>query len=291
MQTASWVLGSLLLVFMIAVIAYRLLAPNSRPIDETTQKLLGFLSAILAGLFAFFFTGSIIVNVIPENKYMAGLGVRATGGVALFFVVLWWWRSERSPIPSEDKNVRAVATVLKEVDEVYPQIKAVVRDEPLPSSKPFGLMAEQQGNEIVFRNASGKVSPYMTITGKDLKELSRYDREVLQVYEKAMKKSFRDWKRLYDSRNASKDVAKNRITEIELRRSAKAMCSELQKIFRHLGLIGKRLEDHYGAMQSICVELQSDGANQGAGTVFNTNIGGNAEKQTNINKVNGDVSF
>lgn len=291
MQTASWVFGSLLLVFIMAVITYRLLTHNSRPIDETTQKLLGFVSAILAGLFAFFLTGAIIVNVIPENRYMAGLGAQATGGVALFLVMLWWWRSERAPITAEDKNVRAVGSVLKEVDEMYPQVKAVMRNETLPSARSFSLVAEQQGNEIVFRDPSGNVSPYMTITAKDLKKLPPYDRELLQVYEKVMTKHFQDWKKLYTNRNASQDLGKNKTTEDELRRIAKAMCSELQKIFNHLGLIGKRLEDHYGAMQSICYELQPEELKQGAGTVFNTNIQGDVERQTNINKVNGDVSF
>src|ERR1035438_9781646 len=128
MEIASWVFGGLLVVFIMAVVAYRLIGDSTKSIDPTTHTLLGFLSAILAGLFAFFFTGSVAANLAPTAGRFGSLGIQATGGAALFVIVLWWWRSDNSPISAEDrKTLRALATVFQNIDKLYPGLRSIVR--------------------------------------------------------------------------------------------------------------------------------------------------------------------
>jgi hypothetical protein len=93
MATASWVFGSLLLAFMLGVFVF---APISLP--NFKQRLLAFLSALLAGFFAFFFTGTIGLSLAGRT----GLTLQATGGAAAFVLVLWWWSSGLAPVKRSD---------------------------------------------------------------------------------------------------------------------------------------------------------------------------------------------
>jgi len=81
---ASWIFGTLLLVFILGVFVF---APSSLP--PFKQRLLAFICALLAGFFAFFFTGTIGVT---------WRGVQATGGIGAFVLVLWWWSSGLAPV-------------------------------------------------------------------------------------------------------------------------------------------------------------------------------------------------
>lgn len=292
METASWVFGGLFAVFIMAVVGYRVFAPNSRPIDETTHKLLGFLCAILAGLFAFFFTGTVAAQATGNAGNLAGLSIQATGGAALFVIMLVWWRRS-PPLPAQDKTVHALGTTLGIVDRVYPQMRAVVRNEDVPTTTDnYSVQASQQGNQIIFSHKGG--GSFYTITGDDLKRLPRDDQQFINAVEKSMEDLAGQWANNYAQRNSG-DAAQRDATKTELRRLATQICTDLQKIFSHLGSIGAVLEDHYGAMRSICSEVQNQAGSQipAAGTqaVFNTNIHGNVNKQTNINKVDGDVSI
>lgn len=83
---ASWVFGSILLIFLLGVFT---LGPDQ--LSWPRQKLLAFICALAAGLFTFFFTGT--VSLFSER-----LAVRATGGVAVFVLVLLWWGSPVAPV-------------------------------------------------------------------------------------------------------------------------------------------------------------------------------------------------
>jgi hypothetical protein len=85
-RIASWVFGSLLVFFALFLMVW---GPDSLPLWK--QRLLGFLCALLSGLFSYFFIGT--ASFLP-NK----LPIRASGGVAIFIFVLWWWFSGLAPI-------------------------------------------------------------------------------------------------------------------------------------------------------------------------------------------------
>src|SRR5580704_15709549 len=87
----SWIFGGLLLLFILGVFVW---APNKLP--PFKQRLLAFICAILAGLFTFFFTG-----VMGLTGRIGDWRIQATGGVAVFILVLRWWFSGRAPIEIE----------------------------------------------------------------------------------------------------------------------------------------------------------------------------------------------
>ncbi|MBZ0160119.1 MAG: carboxypeptidase-like regulatory domain-containing protein [bacterium] len=92
------ILGALLLMSSIGVFVF---APATLP--EYKQRILALASALLCGLSAHFLTGHIKV----ENK-----PIKATGGVAVFAVVLWWWLSPWAPVSVTDQLYRVRVTVL-----------------------------------------------------------------------------------------------------------------------------------------------------------------------------------
>lgn len=97
---ATWIFGSLLFIFLIAVFVF---APASLP--EFKHRLLALLSALLAAFFGYFLTGSINIEIAKKSK-VGQLAVKATGGLAMFVLVLWWWSSPLAPA-AEKNNIPA----------------------------------------------------------------------------------------------------------------------------------------------------------------------------------------
>src|SRR5580704_19227949 len=88
---ASWLFGTGLTIFLIGVFVF---APPSLP--EFKQQILAFICASLAGFFALFFTGALLLNAeLPlPGKWI----IKGGAGFALFLIVLFWWRSPSAPI-------------------------------------------------------------------------------------------------------------------------------------------------------------------------------------------------
>src|SRR5438270_11026037 len=97
-SAASWVFGLLLLAFLVWVFVF---APETLP--EYKQRMLGVFLAALAGLFAFFLTGDIGLDIQSKQSRFGKLAVKATGGAAAFVLVLVWWWSPFAPIGVEKK--------------------------------------------------------------------------------------------------------------------------------------------------------------------------------------------
>jgi hypothetical protein len=81
---ATWVFGSVLLVFAVWVFIF---APDTLP--EYKHRMLGILLALLSGLFAFFLTGDMGLEIKSIESRFRKVGVKATGGIAVFVLVLW----------------------------------------------------------------------------------------------------------------------------------------------------------------------------------------------------------
>jgi len=71
------------------------------------QRLLAFLSALLGGLFAYFFVGRLQTIGILGN-----LKVKAGAGFGVFVLMLIWWLSPFSPVAVEDGTFRVRVTVI-----------------------------------------------------------------------------------------------------------------------------------------------------------------------------------
>ncbi|MCP4373922.1 MAG: hypothetical protein GY797_38335 [Deltaproteobacteria bacterium] len=96
-ERASWIFGSVLLLFMILVFIF---SPQELPPYKHRQ--LGFFCALLSGLFAFFFIGTnkiIIKHKSPAIRFIYQGG----GGFSFFALVLLWWGSPYSFVGVEKK--------------------------------------------------------------------------------------------------------------------------------------------------------------------------------------------
>jgi hypothetical protein len=94
---ATWIFGSLFVAFLLAVFAF---APPALPAFK--QRILAVVSALLAGLFVYFFTGDLGVSGKAGKGVFGHLAVKGSGGAAAFVLVLAWWLSPLSPVDSVD---------------------------------------------------------------------------------------------------------------------------------------------------------------------------------------------
>ena len=92
-RLASWIFGGIALAFLIGVFIF---GPDELP--EEKRRILGIICAVLAGLFGYFFTGS--MKLVTEGKLpkWGRITIQASGGVAMFVLVLLWWGSNYAPV-------------------------------------------------------------------------------------------------------------------------------------------------------------------------------------------------
>lgn len=99
---ASWIFGSLFVVFVLGVFVF---GPATLP--DYKQRILAYVCALLAGLFALFFTGSLLLNA--ELPIAGKWAVQGGAGFALFLIVLFWWSGTLAPVkPAKTDAAAAV---------------------------------------------------------------------------------------------------------------------------------------------------------------------------------------
>ena len=97
-RLATWIFGSLLLVFFVCVFVF---CPAELP--EFKQRMLAISSALLSGIFAYFMTGQMKLEIKGIKNILGNVGVKATGGTAVFGLVLIWWLSPLAPVGLDKK--------------------------------------------------------------------------------------------------------------------------------------------------------------------------------------------
>jgi hypothetical protein len=101
---ATWIVGSVLFCFFVYVFV---LAPAELP--EFKHKMVGLVSAFLAGIFAFLFTGDLSIRFESKSSPLGRVLAKGTGGAAVFLLILWWWFSSAAPVaPVRVGEVRGV---------------------------------------------------------------------------------------------------------------------------------------------------------------------------------------
>jgi hypothetical protein len=98
---ASWIFGGLFVVFVLGVFMF---GPATLP--DYKQRILAYVCALLAGLFALFFTGTLLLNA--ELPIAGKWAVQGGAGFALFLVVLFWWSGALAPVKSEKTDSAVV---------------------------------------------------------------------------------------------------------------------------------------------------------------------------------------
>jgi hypothetical protein len=110
--SATGIYGGVLLLFFILVFVF---APERLPVYKL--QILALLSAILAGFFGYYLTGSIRIKRTWSLTNIGPLSVDATGGVAIFVLVLALWYSPFAPIKTDD-GVAAVRVTVLGIDKM-----------------------------------------------------------------------------------------------------------------------------------------------------------------------------
>jgi hypothetical protein len=168
---ASWIFGTLLLLFFLYVFLF---SPDRLP--DYKQRILAFISALLAGLFGYFLTGDIGLELNSTSAQSGSLKVKATAGLALFVLMLVWWLSPFAPVkPDENKpldpipesanyQVRVTVLDLQQVPVNDADIQTSVSDEVKKVAGgweiTFPVASKPAGNKITIYAAKPGDSLY-----------------------------------------------------------------------------------------------------------------------------------
>lgn len=187
-RIASWAFGSILILFALFLMVW---GPESLPLWK--QRLLGFLCALLSGLFSYFFIGtaSFLPNRIP---------VKASGGVAVFLIVLWWWFSGLAPIPvakitPQDLSATIrISAIDEESESVVEQLDKLLGVDPVVSLKittdsPIsGIVwsnqfrqATETTSQLKSANAMKSEERHPTVDGTTVTKIVRFNEFVGQL--------------------------------------------------------------------------------------------------------------
>lgn len=160
--TITGFLGLVLLVFFIWAFIY---APDQLP--SFKQRILAVVSALLCGLFTFFLTGAIRVNGKGIRTPLGELSLEATGGIAVFVLVLLWWLTPLAPVPAVKESATENPPAPQESAPAYKEITATplaplskrswVNSIALDSAGDSAVIAEENGAVHVWKvGAAGR---------------------------------------------------------------------------------------------------------------------------------------
>ena len=168
----SWIFGGFLLVFYIGVFLF-----GPSVISDQKHQMLGLISAILAGLFAFFMSGT-LMGESDRLKTAAGITIRATGGLAAAAGVLLWWRTG-TPVATSSQTATTVSATLDSVAASTPTSSA-----SLDTSMQIVVPAETRAAAIelgradpAYRRVSGVLSKDSISRG----ELMKVQRSISEI--------------------------------------------------------------------------------------------------------------
>lgn len=86
-EIATWFFGGIGFFFLLAVFIF---GPKELP--HWKERALAFIASILAGIFAFFLSGNMLLVIEPKITEFGKVAIQAGYGFAMFAVVLWWWQ-------------------------------------------------------------------------------------------------------------------------------------------------------------------------------------------------------
>ncbi|MDA2932472.1 tetratricopeptide repeat protein, partial [Nitrospinae bacterium AH-259-F20] len=136
---ATWIFGTSLLVLLAYAFIF---GPPTLPLYKL--RILAIASALLASLFAFFLPGDIVLEITSIKSRFGEIGVKATGSIAVFLFVLWWWSSPFAPIGQREKVVSLLENELslknRQIEFLQGQIE---RPQALALSRKARMLAEQ----------------------------------------------------------------------------------------------------------------------------------------------------
>jgi len=132
---ASWIFGSITLIFLIIAFFF---VRGKLPLFK--ERILAVIAALCAGLFAFFFTGYIFLNIEYELPEGIKIAIKSTGGLALFVLiyVLWFFQLK----PTQNNKLIKIKQVKPARDAVSATDSASVQIDNRQGLEPETILAE-----------------------------------------------------------------------------------------------------------------------------------------------------
>jgi hypothetical protein len=161
-RIGTWIFGSLLIVFYLAVFLF---GPSVLP--SYKYQMLGIISALLAGLFAYFLTGN-IVTTVKGKMSGAGIGIRATGGVGLAIAMLLWWTYGPLQIQSPTQAAAQLDQQLQQAAAEAGNSAPVPVESPSPAKQGQPSASQSPGGRKPASKRMVKLSPAIRKLAKDL---------------------------------------------------------------------------------------------------------------------------
>lgn len=171
-SAATWVFGSLLLLFYVGVFVF---GPPVLP--DYKHQMLGILSALLGGLFAYFLAGQIVTSAKWTISKGVQIGVRGTGGFGFALLFLFWWghgpiesssqaatrlqqqleaaagnattsSSSTSPVPGEPHHTTQPSTDPRKTITLSPEVAKLAKDLAASDSKYAYVGSLEAGKQV-----------------------------------------------------------------------------------------------------------------------------------------------
>ncbi len=124
-RLASWIFGGISFCFLIGVFIF---GPDELPAEK--QRILGLICSVFAGLFGYFFTGSIKLMAEGQLSKWSKITIQAGGGAAFFVLVLLWWGSDFAPVTRMEEKLdnvtKDVVDIKKNVTDIKKDVRQVV---------------------------------------------------------------------------------------------------------------------------------------------------------------------
>ncbi len=166
----TWVFGSLLLVFLLLLFRF---GPEELPLYK--HRILAIISALLSGLFSAFLTGEVSLRLRISASATSGLLIsQASGGIAIFMIVLWWWTTPMAPVRQKiEESVMTGKVYFVENDKIIEPVNgATVQISKYPQYSDFtdengifnlkiseDIELKEIELEVIYKKYSKKVKP------------------------------------------------------------------------------------------------------------------------------------
>ncbi|HEX8651762.1 MAG TPA: hypothetical protein VF708_13060 [Pyrinomonadaceae bacterium] len=169
---AAGLLGFSLLAFFIWAFIY---APEHLPAYK--QRILSIVSALLCGLFTFFLTGAIGVRG-EASRTPLGLSLKATGGVAVFTLVLLWWLTPFAPVAAGENTGGSTPPEMKRDspsahDETHKKLMTIPLAPLIIPSRVNSVTLDGVGGRAVVAGEDGAVRVWRPGSQSSSQELPR----------------------------------------------------------------------------------------------------------------------
>ena len=166
-RAVAGLLGLVLLVFFLWAFIY---APEQLP--SFKQRILAIVSALLCGFFTFFLTGAIGTSGKGLRTPVGEISLDATGGVAVFVLVLVWWLTPLAPVAADEKAATGGPAQPEDSPQPHKELTAVPFAPLTLRSQVNSIALDSAGGRAIVAEENGAVQDWKVGSGRPAQKLT-----------------------------------------------------------------------------------------------------------------------